>query len=192
MIPWRVGSAMIEGMTVLAFAGSLRRASYNRALLAAARDLAPAGMAIELYDLAALPMYNEDLEVDPPAAARDLRGQVRAADALLFATPEYNYSISGVLKNAIDWGSQPMGANVWDGKPAGILGVSVSSIGTARAQLHLRQCLSCLNVAVMPTPELLIGRAAEKFDAAGLVDEATRGSFREFLAAFDRWTRRFV
>lgn len=175
-------------MTVLAISGSLRRASYNTALLRACRDLAPAGMEIVLFDIAALALYNEDLEPDPPASARDLRARVGAADALLFSTPEYNYSISGALKNAIDWGSQPMNANVWDGKPAAILGVSVSSIGTARAQLHLRQCLSCLNVAVMPAPELLIGKAADKFDAAGnLTDDVTRAGLRDFLAAFDRW-----
>jgi chromate reductase, NAD(P)H dehydrogenase (quinone) len=176
-------------MTVLALAGSLRRASYNRALLLAARDLAP--FSLDLYDLAPLPLYNEDLEPDPPPGARDLRRRIRAADAVLLATPEYNYSISGVLKNAIDWGSQPMNANAWDAKPAAILGVSVSSIGTARAQLHLRQCLACLNVAVMPAPELLIGKAADKFDPAGsLTDEPTRACLRDFLAHFDRWIRR--
>ncbi len=180
-------------MNVLALSGSLRRASYNRALLRAARELAPTGMVIEVYELGDLPLYNEDLEGDPPAAAVELRGRVRGAHAVLLATPEYNYSISGVLKNAIDWGSQPMGANVWDGKPAAILGASVSSIGTARAQLHLRQCLGCLNVAVMPAPELLVGKAQEKFDRAGnLVDEPTRGSLRDFLATFDLWARRFA
>lgn len=180
-------------MNVLALSGSLRGASYNRALLRAAHELAPAGMAIELYEIGGLPLYDEDLEADPPAAAVEFRERVRRAGALLLATPEYNYSISGVLKNAIDWGSQPMGANVWDGKPAAILGASVSSIGTARAQLHLRQCLGCLNVAVMPTPELLVGKAQDKFDMRGnLVDEAARGSLREFLVAFGVWAGRFV
>lgn len=180
-------------MTVLALPGSLRRASFNRALLRAARDLAPSSMTLDLYDLADLPLYNEDLEADPPAAARDLRARVRAADALLFATPEYNFSVSGVLKNAIDWGSQPLGANVWDGKPAAILGAAVSGIGTARAQLHLRQILAPLNVAVMPAPEFLLGKAPEKFDPAGkLTDEPTRAALRDFLSAFEAWTRRFL
>jgi len=178
---------------ILAIAGSLRRASYNRGVLVAARDLAPPGMSIDPYDLAGLPLYDEDLEPEPPVAARDFRAAVRTAAAVLIATPEYNYSISGVLKNAIDWGSQPMGANVWDGKPAAILGVSVSSIGTARAQLHLRQCLSCLNVAVMPAPELLVGKAAEKFDPSGaLIDGPTRAALADFLAHFDSWARRLL
>lgn len=179
-------------MTVLAFAGSLRRASYNRALVRAAAGLAPTALAIELYDLAPLPLYNEDLEADPPDAVRDLRARIRAAAALLFATPEYNFSVSGVLKNAIDWGSQPLGANAWDGKPAAILGAAVSSIGTARAQIHLRQILAPLNVAVMPAPELLVGKAQEKFDAAlNLTDEPTRDALREFLTRFETWSRRF-
>jgi chromate reductase len=176
-------------MTVLAISGSLRRASYNTALLRAARDLAP--FPVELYDVGALPLYNEELEADPPASARDLRDRVRAAGALLFATPEYNFSVSGVLKNAIDWGSQPLGANVWDGKPAAILGAAVSSIGTARAQLHLRQILAPLNVAVMPAPELLVGKAQEKFDGGRLVDEPTRDALRDFLSRFDAWIARF-
>ena len=107
---------------VLGIAGSLRAASYNRALLRAARELAPEGMTIAAFELDDLPLYNEDLERDPPAAALEMRARIRAADALLIATPEYTYSISGVLKNAIDWGSQPMGASAWDGKPAAIFG----------------------------------------------------------------------
>jgi chromate reductase, NAD(P)H dehydrogenase (quinone) len=176
---------------ILAIPGSLRRLSYNRALLRAAADLSP--HAYDVYDPAALPLYNEDLEPAPPAAVLNLRARIRAADALIFATPEYNFSVSGVLKNVIDWGSQPLGANCWDGKPAAILGAAPSSIGTARAQLHLRQILAPLNVAVMPAPELLIGKANEKFDAAGnLTDEPTRAALRDFLAAFDHWTRRLI
>jgi len=176
---------------ILAIPGSLRRLSFNRALLLAARDLSRADF--DLYDPAPLPLYNEDLEPAPSDAVLDLRARIRAADALLFATPEYNFSISGVLKNVIDWGSQPLGANCWDGKPAAILGAAPSSIGTARAQLHLRQILAPLNVAAMPAPELLIGKANEKFDAAGsLTDEPTRAALRDFLAAFDLWTRRLL
>jgi chromate reductase, NAD(P)H dehydrogenase (quinone) len=174
-------------MKIFAIPGSLRLHSFNRALLRAAADLSPA--TFHLYDPAALPLYNDDLE---PAAALDLRARVRAADALLFATPEYNFSISGVLKNVIDWGSQPLGANSWDGKPAAILGAAPSSIGTARAQLHLRQILAPLNVAVMPAPELLIGHAHEKFHDGVLTDEPTRAALRDFLTAFDLWARRFL
>jgi len=175
---------------ILALPGSLRRHSFNRALLRAAADLSPA--TFDLYDPAPLPLYNEDLEPSPPPAILDLRDRIRAADAFLFATPEYNFSISGVLKNVIDWGSQPLGANCWDGKPAAILGAAPSSIGTARAQLHLRQILAPLNVAVMPAPELLIGNANEKFNDGSLTDEPARAALHDFLAAFDLWTRRFL
>ena len=169
---------------ILGIAGSLRRASINRGLLRAARDLAPAGMSIVEFDLGPLPLYNADDEVDPPAAARELRARVRAADAVLFVTPEYNYSVSGVLKNAVDWGSQPRGQNVWDAKPAAILGAANSVVGTARAQAHLRQSLVALNMDVC-NRELLIGGAG-KFDTAGdLVDPETRDAVRDFLAA---WT----
>ena len=171
-------------MVVLSIAGSLRRASVNRGLLRAARDVVPAGVTIEDLDLRALPLYNPDDEPDPPAAGRELRERVRAADAILFATPEYNYSVPGVLKNAIDWGSQPLGANVWGAKPAAIVGAANSVVGTARAQLHLRQSLVALNMHVF-NGELLVGRAAERFDDAGnLVDPETRAALREFLMAW--------
>ena len=171
-------------MTVLGLAGSLRRASINRGLLRAARDLAPAGITITILDLHDLPLYNADDEPDPPAAARHLRDRVRAADAILFATPEYNYSVPGVLKNAIDWGSQPRGFNVWNGKPAAIVGAANSSVGTARAQLHLRQSLVALNMRVH-NAEILIGGAAQKFDPAGdLTDPDTRAALRAFLTAW--------
>lgn len=156
----------------------------NRGLLRAARELAPAGVAIADFDVRGLPLYNADDEPDPPAAARDLRARVRAADAILFATPEYNYSVPGVLKNAVDWGSQPRGQNVWDGKPAAIVGAASSAIGTARAQLHLRQSLVALNMDVF-NGELLVGRAPEKFDPEGnLIDPDTRAALRNFLAAW--------
>jgi chromate reductase len=177
-------------MTVLGLAGSLRRASVNRGLLRAARGVAPAGMSIVDLDLRDLPLYNADDEPDPPAAARHLRDCVRAADAVLFATPEYNYSVSGVLKNAIDWGSQPRGANVWDNKPAAIVGAANSVVGTARAQLHLRQSLVALNMRVC-NAELLIGRAPERFDADGdLTDPETRAALRDFLVGWMEGLRR--
>jgi chromate reductase len=173
---------------ILGIAGSLRRASYNRALLAAAAELAPHGMAIEPFDLLGVPVYNADDEAEAPARATELRARIRAADGVLLVTPEYNYSISGALKNAIDWGSQPVTANTWNGKLAAILGASISSIGTARAQLHLRQVLASLNVAVLPAPELLVGRAKEKFDAdLRLTDEKTRACLRGLLEEFARW-----
>jgi chromate reductase len=177
-------------LVVLGLAGSLRRASLNRGLLRAARDLAPAGMTITTLDLRDLPLYNADDEADPAPAARHLRERVRLADAVLFATPEYNYSVSGVLKNAIDWGSQPLGSNVWDNKPAAIVGAANSVVGTARAQLHLRQSLVALNMRVSNS-ELLVGRASEKFDADGdLTDPTTRAALRDFLAGWLESVRR--
>jgi chromate reductase len=171
-------------MTVLGIAGSLRRASVNRGVLRAARELLPAGAGLEEFDAGDLPLYNADLEADVPEAARRLRERVRAADAVLLATPEYNYSVPGVLKNAIDWGSQPKGQSVWDGKPAAIAGAANSVVGTARAQLHLRQSLVALNMRVF-NGELLIGGAPAKFDEAGnLVDQETRDALRDFVA---RW-----
>lgn len=141
-------------------------------------------MSIEILDLRDLPLYNADDEVDPPAPARRLRERVGSTDAILFATPEYNYSVPGVLKNAIDWGSQPRGANVWDGKPAAIVGAANSAVGTARAQLHLRQSLTALNMRVL-NAELLIGGAPRKFDDAGdLTDPETRAALRDFLAGW--------
>jgi chromate reductase len=177
------GSLYTGTMKVLGLAGSLRRASCNRGLLRAAAEV----LDVQTLDLGDLPLYNADDEVDPPAPVRQLRKRVRASDAILFATPEYNYSVPGVLKNAIDWGSQPKGHNVWDGKPAAIIGAAASSVGTARAQLHLRQSLVALNMRVFNT-ELLVGGATARFDAEGnLTDPETRAALREFLT---RWIPR--
>lgn len=171
-------------LVVLGFAGSLRRASTNRGLVRVAREILGGATVFGEFDPGRLPLYNADEEPDPPGAARDLRERVRAADAILFATPEYNYSVSGVLKNAIDWGSQPRGENVWDGKPAAIIGAANSAIGTARAQLHLRQSLVALNMDVF-NRELLIGGAQAKFDHNGnLTDTETRAALAEFLSAW--------
>ena len=142
------------------------------------------------FNCGELPHYNADDEADPPAPARNLRERVRSADAILFVTPEYNYSVPGLLKNVVDWGSQPRGQNVWDDKPAAILGAANSSVGTARAQLHLRQSLVALNMRVF-NRELLIGGGDQKFDAAGdLVDAGTRAALRDFLGAWMESLRR--
>src|SRR5580692_6426303 len=119
---------------IVGIAGSLRRGSYNRAALRAAAELAPADIEIEIVGLQDIPSYNEDREKSPPESVTELKAAVRAADGVLFATPEYNYSIPGVLKNAIDWASRPYGDSAWDDKPAAIMGASISPIGTARAQ----------------------------------------------------------
>jgi chromate reductase len=148
-------------------------------------------MTIQLYDLAAIPLYNEDVRAGgEPSSVRDLRAAIAAADALLIATPEYNYSIPGVLKNAIDWVSRPPAPPLAD-KPVAILGASGSGFGTVRAQLHLRQILGWINAHPLNRPEVHIARAGEKFDAAGrLTDEATRENIAALLQALDAWTRR--
>jgi chromate reductase len=177
---------------VLAISGSLRKASFNTALLRAAQELAPAGMSIQIYtDLASVPPYDDDIRLAgfPPVVAA-LRDRVRAADALIFATPEYNRSFTGVLKNAIDWLSRPP-AQPLDGKPAAVMGASPGAIGTALANYHLRQVLSVLSVHVVPGLEVLVGGAASKFDDQGrLIDEPTREFLAKSLVALMRLIKR--
>lgn len=178
---------------VLGISGSLRLASYNAAALRAARELAPAGMEIEVYQgLGTIPPYDEDLRTAQgfPPQVQDLRDRIKAADALLIVTPEYNYSMPGVLKNAIDWASRPP-EQPFDGKPIAIMGASPGALGTARAQYHLRQSFVFLNGHVMNKPEVMIGQAATRFDGEGrLTDEATRGHLQNLLVALKAWTER--
>ncbi len=160
---------------ILGIPGSLRKASINRALLRAAVELAPPGVVIETADLSAIPPYNGDDELDPSPSVIDLKARIRAADAVLFSTPEYNYSIPGVLKNAIDWASRPYGDNAWDGKPVAIMGASPGMLGTARCQYHLRQSFLNLNVIAVTRPEVMLGNALQRFDAElNLTDEKSR------------------
>jgi len=181
----------MSDVKILGIAGSLRKASFNAAALRACQALAPAGMTIEIFDIASIPLYNEDLRSEgfpPPVVA--LRAAIKAADGLLFATPEYNYSIPGVLKNAIDWASRPP-EQPFDGKPIGIIGASAGVLGTARAQYHLRQCFVFLNGHVMNRPEVMIGGAQNKFAADGsLTDAPTRDFMTAHLAAFRDWVVR--
>ena len=174
----------------LGISGSLRKASYNTALLRAAAELMPAGMTLETFDLLPLPMFNQDTEKPFPEAVAEFRARVAQADALLIATPEYNSSVSGALKNAIDLASsspqQPL-----NGKPVATMGASTGNFGTLRAQLHLRQILTHVGVLPLGKPEVLVGRAEQAFDAEGrLVDAAARGFLRELLAALAKWTQR--
>ncbi len=124
---------------ILGFAGSLRKGSYNRALLRAAAELLPEDATLETFDLEGIPRFNQDLESDPPARVKDFKAKIRAADAVLIATPEYNYSVPGVLKNAIDWASRPSGDSAWPGKPLAVMSASTGMLGGSRAQYHLRQ-----------------------------------------------------
>lgn len=176
---------------VVAISGSLRRASYNSAALRAARDVMPDGMTMEIVGIGALPLYNEDARVDgDPASVIALRERIATAHAILIATPEYNFSVPGVLKNAIDWISR-VPELPFNDKPLGIIGASTGILGTGRAQYHLRQMAVFLNMHVMNKPEVFIARAQEKFDADGrLTDDRTREFLRTFMAAFAVWARR--
>jgi chromate reductase len=182
---------MASPITILGIAGSLRRASLNQAALRAAQQLTPAGTTLEILDLGGLPVFNEDDEAHPPAKVLELKTRVRAADAILFATPEYNYSVPGGLKNAIDWGSRPYGDSAWSGKPVAVMGASQGLLGTARAQYHLRQVFVFLNMHPVNQPEVMIAKAGERFDADGnLTDEKTRAAIAKLLNSLVDWTRR--
>lgn len=165
--------------SVLAISGSLRQASFNTALIRAAQRLAPEGLTIEQYaHLGDIPFFNEDVEPQPPAAVVDLRERIAAADALLIATPEYNYGVPGVLKNALDWASRPpFPVTSWfcplAHKPVAIMGAAPTGMGTVRAQSQLRQLFQCTDSAVVTKPEVIVTNAHEKLDADGTVRDAT-------------------
>jgi len=182
---------MSNPIRILGIAGSLRRESYNRAALQAATTLVPEGATIEIFELDGIPGFSQDEEQNPPAKVVELKKQIREADAILFVTPEYNYSVPGVLKNAIDWASRPYGDSAWNGKPAAIMGASIGTIGTARAQYHLRQMMVFLNMFPVNQPEVMIGNASARFDASGnLTDDATKEFIRQLLKSLVDWTRR--
>src|SRR3954452_22102370 len=172
--------------TVVGFAGSLRRSSYNRALLRAAIELAPPELHIEAHELDALPLYNGDVEgAGVPESVEELRAAIRQADALLTSTTEYNHGVPGVLKNAIDWLSRPPRGSALNGKVAAIMGASPGMTGTARSQSQLRQAFVFTNTYALLQPEVLVGRAHEKFDGDGrLIDQATRDFLGTFLQRF--------
>jgi chromate reductase len=181
-------------LRILAFAGSLRAASYNKMLLRAAVELAPAGMEIEIFDIGGIPLFNEDVEAaGTPPAVEAFRDAIRRADALLIATPEYNHGVPGVLKNAIDWASRPPRKSPLAGKPAALVGASPGMTGTARAQTQLRASFVFTDTPALPQPEVLVFRAHEKFDADGrLTDEPTRVFVGRLLAALADWTTRLT
>lgn len=176
-------------ITVLGIAGSLRSGSYNASALREAVRLAPDGVRIEVADIADIPLYNDDVYATGfPASVDRLREQIRAADALLLVTPEYNYSMPGVFKNAIDWVSRPP-EQPFAGKPAAIMGASPGRLGTARAQYHLRQSLVFLDVRVLNRPEVMISAAHTVFDEDGkLTDEKTKTYIGDLLVALRDWT----
>jgi len=178
---------MNQPTKILGISGSLRKKSYNTALLQAAAEILPPGMSLESYDLAPLPMYNPDFEKPFPDPVTDFRSRIAAADAILFATPEYNSSISPSLKNAIDSASRPPNKPL-DRKPVAIMGVTTGNFGTVRAQLQLRQILTHVGALPLAKPEVLVARAEQVFDTEGrLVDESARGFLRDLLVALGKW-----
>jgi chromate reductase len=182
-----------KAISVLGICGSLRKGSFNRAALDTAIELKPAGMDVTIADISQFPLYNEDVRAQGfPAPVETLRRQIKAADALVFACPEYNYSISGVLKNAIDWASRPPD-QPFAGKPVAILGAAAGMAGGARAQLSLRHSCVFLDMHPLNKPEVLIFQAQNKFDAEGrLTDDVARGLIRDLMAALLRWTRQIA
>jgi chromate reductase, NAD(P)H dehydrogenase (quinone) len=180
-----------QPVKILGFCGSLRVNSYNAAALRAAGELLPDGTTLETFDIAPIPLYNEDVRAKGlPPAVLAFRERIAAADALLIVTPEYNYSVPGVLKNAIDWASRPP-EQPFDGKPVAIMGASPGMLGTARAQYHLRQMFVFLNAHLLNKPEVMIAAAPTKFDDRGrLTDEKTREMIGRLLTSLRDWSVR--
>lgn len=171
--------------------GSLRKESFNRKMANALRGLAPASLKLEIVEIGQLPLYNQDLDADPPAAWKEFRARIKQADGVLFVTPEYNRSIPAPLKNAIDVGSRPYGQSAWDKKPCAIVSVSPGAIGAFGANHHLRQSFVFLNMPAMPQPEAYIGGADKLFDAGGnITNDGTRGFLIKFLEAYAAWVEK--
>lgn len=175
-------------------AGSLRRGSYNRALLRAAVELAPGRVELEPFELAPVPFYDRDVEKEgDPEPVAALKSAIRAADLVVIATPEYNQSMPAVTKNAVDWGSRPPKPQAWEGKPVAIMGATPGRLGTVSSQRHLRESLAHLAALVMPQPRIFVAGAASLFegDPPELVDEKTRELLERFMAAAADWAERF-
>lgn len=182
---------MPRPLVIVGLVGSLRKGSYNEGLMRAAQELLPAGATLSILPIGDLPHYNKDLEQPLPGPVATLKQQIETADAVLIATPEYNYSVPGVLKNALDWISRPYGKNSMEDKPVAIMGATPGMLGTSRAQYHLRQMLVELNCHAVNRPEVMVPAAHDKFDATGrLTDDKTRAKVKELLEALIAWTER--
>jgi len=176
---------------ILTFAGSLRKASYNKALVRAAIEVAPENVEMEVFDLEGIPPFNQDLEKTPPEKVKEFKEKIRSADALLIATPEYNYSIPGVLKNALDWASRPYQDNALASKPVAIMSASTGLFGGARAQYHLRQSFVRLDMYPINLPEVMLPSAAQNVDANGnLTNQQTKTLIKQLIEALVAWTNR--
>ena len=184
---------MNDPLVILGIAGSTRQGSFNRLALRAAQGLAPEGSTIETVDIKGLPGFSQDDEANPPAQVVELKQRIRNADAILLVTPEYNYSVPGVLKNAIDWASRPYGDSAWTEKPVAIMGASVGTLGTARAQYHLRQMFVFLNMFAVNQPEVMIAHAHKHFDEQGnLTDETAKKLIGQLLEELVGLTRKLA
>ena len=182
---------MDKRWNVAVLVGSLRKDSFNRKMAKALQTLAPPSLKLDIVEIGDLPLFNQDEEANPPPASAAFKERIQRADAVLFVTPEYNRSVPGVLKNAIDVASRPYGKSAWNGKPAAVVSVSPGAIGGFGANQHLRQSLVFLNMPTLQQPEAYVGGAAELFDAQGnLVKEATREFMKKFLDAFAQWIER--
>jgi len=176
-------------MRILAVGGTLRKGSYSKALLLEAKKIAPEGVVIEITELGDFPLYNPDIPL--PDNVQKFKKSIKEADAILFSTAEYNYSIPGSLKNAIDWGSRPYGDNSWEGKPVGIMSESIGMLGGIKAQLHLRQAMLFVNMFPLNKPEVIVANVKEKFDEQGnLTDEHTKEKIKELLEALVKWAEK--
>ncbi|HEV2747099.1 MAG TPA: NAD(P)H-dependent oxidoreductase [Allosphingosinicella sp.] len=184
---------MAQQRAVATLVGSLRKGSLNRMTAHALAKLAPETLTLDIVEIGQLPLYNQDLDADPPPEWVAFRDRIGAADAVLFVTPEYNRSVPAALKNAIDVGSRPYGSSAWDGKPGGVVSVSPGATGGFGANHHLRQSLVFLNVPVMQQPEAYVGRAGGYFDEAGeLTDESGRRFLKRFIDAYSEWVTQIL
>lgn len=182
---------MIQKVNILGFAGSLRKGSYNKALLRATSGLVPENANLEIFDLEGIPPYNQDLEASMPEKVKEFKQKIRAADAILMVTPEYNHSVSSVLSNALAWGTRPHGDNSFENKPVAIMSASTGMLGGARAQYHLRQMFVYLNMFPINKPQVFVNFADQKFDEQGnFTDEKGKTLIRELLEELVAWTNR--
>jgi len=182
------GDQMSAVRDIAVFVGSLRKESLNRKLAKALAELAPSSLKLEIVEIGQLPLYNQDFDEDPSSVYVEFRARVRAADGVLFVTPEYNRSVPGALKNALDVASRPYGQSAWNGKPGAVISASPGAIGGFGANHHLRQSLVFLNVPAMQQPEAYIGGADKLFDASGkLASDGTRKFLQQFTEAFANW-----
>ncbi len=182
----------MEKIRVLTLVGGISRDSLNKKLYHAVKERAPQSIKILTFDISKIPFFSQDIENDPPDSVIEFKDLIREADAVLFITPEYNRSFPGVLKNAIDWGSRPYGQNLWDKKPAGVMGATVSNVGTFGAQHHLRQVLAYLNLSVMAQPEFYF-TSKNSFDEKGvLTDEKTKKFIDQYWRAFSDWIIKLI